>query len=96
METKKVTQVHHHTSDEDLAKSISKTITSLFEVLSKKVETPEPIEWITRKQVAEILTISLVTVDDWSRRKILTAYRISNKKRFKRHEVENALTKINN
>lgn len=95
METNKVTQVHH-TSDEDLAKSISKTIKVLFEAYSKKIQPKEDTIWITRKQVSEILSISLVSVDDWTKRNILSAYRISNKKRYKRHEVENALTKIGN
>jgi hypothetical protein len=96
MASKTVTQVLHHTSDEDLAKSISKTIEDLFETYSKKIQPKEQTIWITRKQVSEILSISLVSVDDWTRRNILTAYRISNKKRYKRQEVESALTKIGN
>ncbi|MCH3881712.1 helix-turn-helix domain-containing protein [Tenacibaculum aquimarinum] len=95
MNIKTVTQIHHHTSDEDLIKSLTKTIKELFEVYSEKLKPSEQINWITRKQVSEILSISLVTVDDWSKRSILTAYRIGNKKRFKRKEVEKALTKIN-
>tara|TARA_R110002126_G_scaffold152203_3_gene299293 strand:- start:1895 stop:2182 length:288 start_codon:yes stop_codon:yes gene_type:complete len=93
METNKVTQVHH-TSDEDLTRSIAKTIKDLFTSYTEKNQTNKETIWITRKQVSERLSISLVTVDDWTKRKILTAYRIGNKKRFKRHEVENALTKI--
>lgn len=95
METNKVTQVHH-TSDEDLAQSISKTIKELFATLAEKNQSKKETIWITRKEVSEILSVSLVTVDDWTKRKILTAYRIANKKRFKRNEVENALTKIEN
>jgi hypothetical protein len=96
MISKKVTQVHHHTSDEDLTniiiKGVEKKLISFYQQLQPKEQTT----WITRKQVAEILSISLVSVDDWTKRNILTAYRISNKKRYKKHEVENALTKIGN
>ncbi|MBG7612881.1 helix-turn-helix domain-containing protein, partial [Polaribacter sp. BAL334] len=95
MDAKKVTQIHHHISDEDLVQSISKTIRDLFVDLSGKQQTKEQTIWITRNEVAKILSVSLVTVDDWTKRKILTAYRIANKKRFKRSEVESALTKIN-
>ena len=94
MESKKVTQVHHHISDEDLVQGISKNIEKLLENLKEKAQPKEQTIWITRKQVGEILSISLVTVDDWTKRNILTAYRIGNKKRFKYAEVENALTKI--
>lgn len=93
METNKVTQVHH-TSDEDLTKSIEKTIKDLFVSFTEKNQTKKETIWITRKDVSELLSISLVTVDDWTKRKILTAYRIGNKKRFKKNEVEKALTKI--
>ena len=85
-----------HTNDEDLTSSVSKAVAIVFNTFVERFQPIKPTQWITRKEVGEILSISLVTVDDWSKRNILTAYRIGNKKRFKRTEVENALTKINN
>jgi excisionase family DNA binding protein len=95
MGQQKITQVHH-TNQEDLTTSISLAIEKIFDNFKEKFQPKEQTTWITRKQVAEILAISLVTVDDWTKRNILTAYRISNKKRYKRQEVESALTKIGN
>ena len=89
----KITQVHH-VNPEELTKSISTAVEKILAPLKDSFQPQKPTEWITRKQVGERLSISLVTVDDWTHRNILTAYRISNKKRYKIHEVENSLTKI--
>jgi len=95
MATQKITQVHH-TSEEDLTSIILNGMQEKLNIFQQQFKPKEQTNWITRKEVAEILSISLVTVDDWTKRAILTAYRIGNKKRFKRHEVESALTKIGN
>jgi excisionase family DNA binding protein len=95
MESKKVTQVHH-TNQEDLTASVSKAVEKLFENFKENFQPKTPTVWISRKEVGEMLSISLVSVDIWTKKKILTAYRIGNKKRFKRNEVEAALTKIEN
>jgi excisionase family DNA binding protein len=47
--------------------------------------------YITRKEVARLFKVSVVTVHDWTKKGILTAYKIGNKVFFKRCEVENAL-----
>ena len=92
----KITIVHHNSSDDELTNIISKSVKKELNSFYQQLQPKEQTTWITRKQVAEILSISLVSVDDWTKRNILTAYRISNKKRYKRHEVESALTKIEN
>ncbi len=95
MAKQKITQVHH-TNQEDLTASISKAVEKIFDRFKENFQPKEPTIWITRKEVGEILSISLVSVDIWTKKGILTAYRIGNKKRFKRTEIESALTKINN
>ena len=51
--------------------------------------------YITRKEAARILGISLVTLDKWSYKKsILKAYRISSRVRYKRSEVEACLLHV--
>lgn len=95
MDSKKITQVHH-VNPEELTESISTAIEKILIPFKESFLQQKNTEWITRKQVAELLSISLVTVDDWTHRNLLTAYRISNKKRYKLSEVEDALTKINN
>ncbi|MBL4568758.1 MAG: helix-turn-helix domain-containing protein [Flavobacteriaceae bacterium] len=88
-----ITQVHGMTKDELL-----QAINGVEEKLNnfeKNFQPKEPTEWITRKEVSEILSISLVTIASWSEKNILHPYRIGNRIRFKRKEVELALTKIN-
>lgn len=95
MEQQKRTEVYHTTRDE-LLKSFADVFEEKLNAFKDNFEPKEPTEWVTRKEVSEILSISLVSVDIWTKKNILTAYRIGNKKRFKRSEVESALTKIEN
>lgn len=50
-------------------------------------------EYTTRREVAKLFKISLVTVHDWTKKGILQAYKIGNKVYYKRLEVEKALVK---
>lgn len=93
MKTQKVTQVLH-TTTQDLTQSILEGVEQKLNSFKVHFQPKEPTVWVSRKEVSEILSIAMVTVDDWTKKGILTAYRIGNKKRFKRSEVENALTKI--
>jgi excisionase family DNA binding protein len=49
-------------------------------------------ENMTPREVAAFLRISTVTVWQWTKEKKLTAYRLSNRKYYKRTEVEKVLT----
>lgn len=95
MKQQRITQVHHINQD-DLISSIASVLEEKLNSFKENFQPKKPTEWISRKEVGEILSISLVSVDIWTKKGILTAYRIGNKKRFKRTEVENALTKIEN
>jgi len=90
-----VTQVHH-TSKDDLINNIIKGVENKLKEFERNFQPKEPTLWLTKKEVSNILSISVVTVDDWSKKGILNSYRIGNLIRFKRKEVEHALTKINN
>lgn len=48
---------------------------------------------LTRKDVAKLLGVSLVTVNDWTNKGILTAYKCGNRVYYKEPEVMQALTK---
>ncbi len=54
----------------------------------------EPAQLISRKEAAEFFGVSTVTIDDWTKKGILTSYKIANRVYFKRHELEQALTEI--
>lgn len=93
--SKNVTQVHHVDADE-LTEQILTGVASKLKEFEKNFSPKEPTIWITRKEASKILSISLVTVSEWSKKSILKPYRIGNQIRLKRTEVEDALTKINN
>lgn len=68
-----------------------------LEALTKQLQQPtpptaEPVELITRTEVCKLLNITLPTVSDWSKKRIIKAYRIGNKVRFKKSEILETLT----
>lgn len=52
------------------------------------------IEYITRKETARILGISLPTLNEWSKKGIIPSYRISSRVRYKKDEILNSLNKV--
>jgi len=77
---------------ETLLQKFAKLETQISELTKK----PEPTEnrLLTRKETAELLGVSLVTLHNWIKSGIIIAYRIGNKVRFKESEVLQSLTKI--
>ncbi|CAA0242662.1 conserved hypothetical protein [Tenacibaculum maritimum] len=58
-------------------------------------ETPKKDKLLTRKQTAELLQISLVTLWNWRKEGIIQAYRIGNKIRYKESKIIEALQTVN-
>lgn len=78
---------------EELMTAIQDAVKTEIEKLNlNKPETPT--EYITRKDTAGILGISLPTLNDWSKRGVIPSYRIASRVRYKRAEVMNSLTKV--
>lgn len=55
---------------------------------------PQNQEFLSRKETAKILRISLPTLTDYVMRAIIPAYRIGNNVRFRKDEVLNSIQKI--
>ena len=92
-----ITQVHN-TSSEDLKNEI---VTDVVAKMKKELQffteklTPDSSpEFIDSKEVCKMLQITPPTLYDWRKKGIVPAYRIANKIRFDRSEIENSLTKI--
>jgi len=79
-----------HDLNESLLKGVDQKISDLI----RKSEVEEQ-DYLTRKEVAEKLSISLPTVHDWVNKNILRAYRMGNRVYFKKSEIEQSLTPIN-
>jgi excisionase family DNA binding protein len=56
---------------------------------NKPVEMPD--EFISRREAAKILKVSLPTLGEWSKAGIIKSYRIATRVRYKRKEVMQAL-----
>ena len=53
-----------------------------------------PTEYLTRKQVAKMLDINLTTLNNWTKKRILTSYAIQGRVYYKRDEVERAFIEL--
>lgn len=60
-----------------------------------KFQPKKQTEYLTRKEVAKILKISLVTLSDWNKKGVLKPYRLGNLIRYKTTEIEESLIAIN-
>lgn len=74
---------------------IDETISKRLNDLKKDFQPKEPTEFLTRQEVAKMLSIDLSTVHNWTKRKILTSYQTGGRVYYKRTEVENSLIKLN-
>ncbi len=60
----------------------------------QKQQNPATIEYLTRKEAANLLSVSLPTLNEWTKEGKVTGYRISSRVRYKRSELETSLVQI--
>jgi hypothetical protein len=94
MEQSKSTQVYG-VDPLEYKESIMADVRAEFKTFAQYFQPIIPPEYLTRQEVAVILKVSLVTISDWNKKKILNPYRLSNLIRYKRAEIEEALIQIN-
>jgi len=63
--------------------------------LTQNFQKPIPTEYLTRKETAKLLKVSLVTLSDWNKKEILKPFRLGKLIRYKLPDIENALISIN-
>ncbi len=85
---------HILTTPEELRSLISECLKQERQNISHAPEPKLDTEYITRKQTAEILGISLPTLGLWSKTGVIPAYRIASRVRYKREEVMNSVSKV--
>jgi excisionase family DNA binding protein len=92
--TKTVLQIENIEAQELITRldKLEVAIYAFIEQPANKVSEPET-EYLTRRQIADLFKISIVTVHDWTKKGILIAYKLGNKVFYKRAEVEQALVK---
>jgi len=94
MEKSKLVQVDNTTKLE-LLEDFKNVIENELKEFKAELKPHQRTQLLNRKQTAEYFSVSVVTIDSWERKKIIFGNRIGNRKYYKLHELEDALTKIN-
>lgn len=79
---------------EQLQNAIIEGVKTQLEDLKKHLQPKEPTKYLTRNEVAKMLSVDLSTVHNYTKRKILQAYQIGGRVYYKRDEVELAIVKL--
>lgn len=88
-----ITQVHGITPQQ-LTSNILKDVRAELKVIVQNFQPKKQPEYLTRKEVAKILKVSLVTLSDWNKKGVLKPYRLGNLIRYKTTEIEESLIAI--
>ena len=73
---------------------VSNEVQKAVEQLTPKEPTDNKPELLTRKQTAEILGVSLVTLNEWTKNGVLPAKRIGSRIRYEKQAVYDSLKDI--
>jgi excisionase family DNA binding protein len=75
---------------------LKEVIESILKQFVKDIASPanEPVEFLTRKEAAKILGVSLPTLHEWTKSGKVPGHRIGTRVRYKKSEIENSLLKI--
>ena len=80
---------------EELQSQIVEGVTKKLDELKKEFQPKEPTEYLTRNEVRRYFKVDLSTVHNWTRKGKLKAYFIGARVYYKRHEIEEVLTPLN-
>ena len=85
---------------EDIPRAIEEALSKIsliqeeLESLKLHFEPKEPLELMTRKEVAEFFRIDLSTLHNWTKKGKLKSYGIVGRVYYKRNEVEKTLMQL--
>jgi excisionase family DNA binding protein len=77
-----------------LLERIGQLIDSRLNKAANPNEQKAQSKFITRKEVAKLLKISLATLNDWTKQKIVQSYKIGNRVLYKEQEILAAVDKV--
>jgi excisionase family DNA binding protein len=82
------------TTLDDFLTQVSKTVSET--IRAEKAETPIQVKpnYLTRSEVAGRLNISLPTLNEYTKKGLILAYRFGARVLYKESEVDNALTQV--
>ena len=77
---------------DQLASAIAEKLQPYF--LTQTTEQPKEEGYRTRKETAKMLKITLPTLNEYTKKRILTGYRVGVRVLYKQSEIESALVKM--
>ncbi|MEB8346882.1 helix-turn-helix domain-containing protein [Flavobacteriaceae bacterium KMM 6898] len=89
-----ITQLHA-TTPEKLTEGILDGIRKEIKSLKKEFQPKEPEDFLTRKETADLLKISLVCLHDWCNKGIIKPYKLGNRTYFSRKELVSSVLSSN-
>ena len=89
-----VTQLHNCTPEE-LTETILKGVQNQIETLKENYQPKTPDDFLTRKQVCDLLSISYGCLHDWSNKGILHPLKVGNRTYYSRKTIEETLFNSN-
>ena len=92
--SKQILQLEN-TNAHDFKNEIVKDVTNALKGYAEALQNSDNDKLLSRQETATLLSVSLVTLWDWSRKSIIPAYRIGNKVRYKKSEILQALQQMN-
>ena len=85
----------HQTPLSDIRALISEAVAEQFKKHQPQQE-KEPVKILTRKETANILGVSLPTLNEWTKTGVIQGTRIGSRVRYRMSDVEAALQDIKN
>ena len=85
----------HGISPEEFRELIKSDMRQELKELSKYFTPIDPIIWVTRKEAAELIGVSLVTIYNWTKAGVINPYKIGSRVRFKKSDIEKILLNSN-
>ncbi len=80
---------------EQLKSEISETVKREMQTFFSLIQPQkEQTEYLTRKEAAKLLGITLPTLHEWTKTGLVQGYRIASRVRYKRSELETSLIQI--
>ena len=83
-------------STDELQSLVSNVLESKLNDFKRNFKPIEPNEYLSRSEVAKMLSVNESTIFNWKKRGILSAFQIGGRVFYKRKDVEDAIVKLKN
>jgi excisionase family DNA binding protein len=87
--------IQFYVDPEDYKNEILSGVAMQLKNFSKNFKPKDPTIWIGRKEAAEILGVTYPTLLDWNKKGILYPFKVGNRVRYRRNDIEQVLLSSN-